>query len=30
MLVNLEHTSTRCPIHEEGVIDYVDGGRGVA
>jgi len=29
MLVNPEHTSTRCPIHEEGVINYVDGRRGV-
>jgi len=30
MLVNPEHTSTKCPINEEGVIDYVDGGRDVA
>jgi hypothetical protein len=30
MLVNPEHTSTKCPIHEEGVINYVDGGRDVA
>jgi hypothetical protein len=30
MLVNPEHTSTKCPVHEEGVINYVDGGREVA
>lgn len=30
MLANPEHTSTKCPIHEEGVINYVDGRRGVA
>ena len=29
MLVNPEHTSTKCPIREEGVINYVDGRRGV-
>jgi len=29
VLVNPEHTSTKCPIHEEGVINYVDGRRGV-
>jgi hypothetical protein len=30
MLVNPEHTSTKCPIHEEGVINYVDDRREVA
>jgi hypothetical protein len=30
VLVNPEHASTKCPIHEEGVINYVDGRRGVA
>ena len=30
VLVNSEHASTKCPVHEEGVINYVDGRRGVA